>query len=537
MITFWVVSALLIAGALLFVVPPLLGGRIRTTATADHQAANIVVLRDQLRELEAERASGEIDEAQYTRAWAELEQRVLEESTADAAARQGPRTPIGLVAAVVLFVPAIAIPLYLHLGTPEALNPAALAAREAQDGGHELTAEQVQAMVDKLAARLKENPDDAEGWVMMARTYNALGQYDKAAEAFRTLTRLLPADAQLLADYADTLAMSRGRSLSGEPESIIARALELDARNVKALALAGTAAFERADYAKAIEYWQRIASQVEPDSPTARSVAGSIAEARNRLVASGGSVAAAAPAVVTGRVDLTEAVRASAGPDDTVFVFARAVSGPRMPLAIVRKQVKDLPFEFRLDDSMAMTPAARLSGFPQVVVGARISKSGNAMPQAGDVEIYSDPLDPTAGQGVELVLGGSASTSPAAAAATAAAAPVAGLSGTVALSPEITDKVSPGDTVYIFARAAQGPRIPLAILRKQVGDLPMQFTLDDSMAMTPNMRLSSFPEVVVGARVSKSGNATPQAGDFEAISAPVKSNTRGLDLVIATEVH
>ena len=114
---------------------------------------------------------------------------------------------------------------------------------------------------------------------------------------------------------------------------------------------------------------------------------------------------------------------------------------------------------------------------------------------------------------------------------------MAGLSGTVALSPEITDKVSPGDTVYIFARAAQGPRIPLAILRKQVGDLPMQFTLDDSMAMTPNMRLSSFPEVVVGARVSKSGNATPQAGDFEAISAPVKSNTRGLDLVIATEVH
>ncbi len=535
MITFWVVSALLMAGALLFVVPPLLGGRTRHAMTADHQAANLVVLRDQLRELEADRAAGEIEEAQYIRAKAELEQRVLEESVAESGQRATARPPIGLIATIVLFVPAVAIPLYLYLGTPAALNPAAVAARAAQDGSHELTTEQVQAMVEKLAARLRENPDDAEGWVMLARTYNALGQYDRAAEAFATLTRLLPADAQLLADYADTLAMARGRSLSGEPEAIIARALELDARNVKALALAGSAAFERSDYGKAIEYWQRIAAQVDPSSPTARSVAGSIAEARKRLADAGGSVdvAAAAPARVAGRVDLTDAVKANADPEHTVFVFARAVQGPRMPLAIVRKQVKDLPFDFTLDDSMAMTPAARLSGFPQVVVGARISQSGNAAPQPGDVEVYSAPLDPSAGASVSLVLGGESG----AAAKPAAAAPRAGLSGTVTLGADVAARVSPGDTLFIFARAAQGPRIPLAIMRKQAADLPLQFTLDDSMAMTPNMRLSSFPEVVVGARVSKSGNAMPQPGDFEALSDPVKPNASGLELVIASEVR
>ena len=543
MITFWVVSAMLMAGALLFVVPPLLGGRIRIEGSADHQVANLTVLRDQLRELEAEHQAGEIDDAQFEKARGELERRVLEESAAAESAVAG-RPPIGLVATIVLLLPALAIPLYLYLGSPEALNPSAVTARANAGEGHSLTAEQVEAMVEKLAARLRETPDDAEGWVMLARTYNALGRYPEAAEAFRTLTRLLPADAQLLADYADTLAMARGRQLSGEPESIIARALELDARNVKALALAGTAAFERGDYAAAIDFWQRIESQVAPDSPTARSVAGSIAEARNRLGASGdttsASAAAGSPVAVSGRVSADGAITAQLQPDDTVFVFARAVDGPRMPLAIVRKQVRDLPFEFTLDDSMAMMPAARLSAFRKVQVGARVSRSGSATPQPGDIDIFSEAFDPHAATAVELVLGGRATMSagaPPAAAEAAAPAAAAGLSGQVSLAAGVGERVAPTDTVFIFARAATGPRMPLAILRKQVRDLPLAFTLDDSMAMTPAMRLSAFPEVVVGARVSRSGNAAPQPGDFEIVSDPVRSNSSGLDLIIGREIR
>ncbi|MCB1906834.1 MAG: c-type cytochrome biogenesis protein CcmI [Rhodocyclaceae bacterium] len=546
MITFWVVSAMLMAGALLFIVPPLLGGRVRLGGSADHQVANLSVLRDQLRELEGEHRAGEISDAQFEKARGELERRVLDESAAAESAVAG-RPPTGLVATIVLLVPALAIPLYLYLGSPEALSPATVAARANEAEGHALTAEQVQAMVDKLAARLRETPDDAEGWIMLARSYNALGRYGDAAEAFRTLTRLLPADAQLLADYADTLAMSRGRQLSGEPESIITRALELDARNVKALALAGTAAFERADYAAAIGFWERIQTQVQPDSPTARSVAGSIAEARNRLGAAGGGVAAAATAApqvsVSGRISADPSIADRLQPDDTVFVFARAVGGPRMPLAIVRKQVRDLPFDFTLDDSMAMTPAARLSSFQRVEVGARVSRSGNAMPQPGDIDIFSGAFDPHAATSVELVLGGGARLSAAAAKQPApqreatSAPPPAGISGAVSLAPEVGARVAPTDTVFIFARAARGPRMPLAIVRRQVRDLPLEFSLDDSMAMTPNMRLSAFPEVVVGARVSRSGNAAPQAGDFEIVSKPVGSNTSGLELVISQEIH
>ena len=528
MITFWVVSALLMAGALLFVVPPLLGGKVRAAAIADHQDANLAVLRDQLRELEAEQSAGLISEEAYLRARGELEQRVLEESQAAEAAAEGThRPPIGVIAGIVLLLPAIAIPTYLYLGSPQALNPASLVA-SAPDAGenHSLTPEQVEAMVEQLAARLRENPDDNDGWVMLARTYNALGRYADAAEAFKTLTNRLPGDAQILADYADTLAMAQGRQLLGEPETIIARALQADGSNIKALALAGTAAFERKDYARAIEYWQRIASQVPPESNTARSITSSINEARNRIAAAGGQPPPpmAAAAKLSGRVELSGALSGKTSPDDTVFIFARAASGPRMPLAILRKQVKDLPLEFTLDDSMAMAPSMKLSSFPEVVVGARISKSGNATPQPGDIQVFSSPVAANS-SGLQLVLGGQP-------AAQIEAAATAALTGKVALSPELSERAAPTDTVFIFARAADGPRMPLAILRKQVKDLPLEFRLDDSMAMAPTMRLSAFSKVVVGARVSKSGQATPQAGDLEALSPPVGSSASDVQLVI-----
>lgn len=534
MITFWVVSALLMAGALLFLVPPLLGGRARNPASANHEMANLTVLRDQLRELETEHEGGLISPEQYARARGELEKRVLEESGSASAEAVTARPPIGVIAGVVLLLPMLAIPLYLYLGNPQALNPAALAAQASSgQGGHSLTAEQVEAMVEQLAARLRQNPDDNEGWVMLARTYNALGRYAEAAEAFRTLSNRLPGDAQILADYADTLAMAQGRQLLGEPEAIIARALQADAKNIKALALAGTAAFERKDYAKAIEHWERVAAQVPPDSNTARSIAASITEARNRM----GGAPAAEPAAVAsaplrGRVQLAPGLLDTLQPDDTVFIFARAASGPRMPLAILRKQVRDLPIDFSLDDSMAMAPSLRLSSYPQVVVGARISRSGNATPQPGDIQAFSDPIASSA-NGVMLTLGAEAS----APSATATGAASASLTGKVEMSPELSGKVSPGDTVFIFARAAEGPRMPLAILRKQVRDLPLEFKLDDSMAMAPTMKLSAFPQVVVGARISKSGQATPQPGDYEAVSAPVGSSADGVKLVINQPVR
>jgi cytochrome c-type biogenesis protein CcmH len=193
-------------------------------------------------------------------------------------------------------------------------------------------------------------------------------------------------------DFADVLAMARGQRLEGEPEKLIQRALEIDPQNLKGLALAGTVAFERKDYAQAAAYWQRMLPLVPADSEDARVIQQNVAEAKS--LAGTGSAAS----TLRGTVSIAPTLKSKAAPDDIVFVFARAAEGPPMPLAVARARVRDLPYSFRLDDSMAMTPAMKLSAFPRVVVGARVSKSGNATPQPGDLQGASAPVANDAGE-------------------------------------------------------------------------------------------------------------------------------------------
>lgn len=407
MTTFWIIAGLLLTGALLFVLPPLLSGRPRGGAVASQDEANVSIYRDQLKELDADLAAGAISRDQFEQAKREVESRVLEDvSGSGGAATPGGRT--GKLAAVVIgvAVPILAVALYQALGNPKGLDPKQVAAAPAAAGqGHEVTPEQIEQMVAALAERLKENPDNVEGWVMLARSYTVLQRFPEAAQAYAKVVDRIPDNGQVLADYADTLAMAQGGGLRGEPERLIARALKADPRNVKALALAGTVEFDKKNYAGAVERWEQALAGVPPESQFAQSVQSSIAEAKQL----GGIKTAAAPAkvpakvdgagpggTVSGKVQLAPAMAAKAAPTDTVFVFARAASGPRMPLAIVRKQVKDLPVAFTLDDSMAMAPNMKLSSFPQVV-GARVSKSGNATPQPGDLEGLTQPVAPGAG--------------------------------------------------------------------------------------------------------------------------------------------
>jgi cytochrome c-type biogenesis protein CcmH len=265
-------------------------------------------------------------------------------------------------------------------------------------------------MVQKLAARLQSNPEDAEGWVMLARSYSVLGRFDQAAKAYAEASKRLPEDAQLLADYADTLAMAQGQNLVGEPEQLIARALKINPNNIKALALSGSAAYARKDYAKAVEIWERILPLASGDSEFTRSINASIADARS--LAKGTVTSGAAPAAVketaakeasratpaaagtgiSGTVKLASDLATKAAPTDTVFIFARAAEGPRMPLAILRKQVRELPITFTLDDSMAMAQGMSVSSFPRIVVEARVSKSAQATSQPGDLEGTSTPV-------------------------------------------------------------------------------------------------------------------------------------------------
>ena len=290
-----------------------------------------------------------------------------------------------------------------------------------------MTMGQIEGMVASLAERLKSRPDDAEGWLMLGRSQAVLGKFDLAIPAYRKVLALQPKNAQALADLADALAMTQGQRFDGEPAKLVTQALAAEPDNLKALSIAGTIAFDKKDYTAAAGHWERVvkvagsrgdmadsdlAKQARANLDEARQLAGLPPLAPSAPSTASTSPAAATPAAnpltagresVTGRVELSPALAARAAPDDTVFIFARPAAGARMPLAILKKRVRDLPADFTLNDSMAMSPAAKLSGASQVVVGARVSKSGQAMPQPGDLEGLSAAVAPGQ-QGLKIVI-------------------------------------------------------------------------------------------------------------------------------------
>jgi len=322
-----------------------------------------------------------------------------------AAARPSARLLIGLSVSVL----AVALAGYTWKGSP-GLKPTPAAAAAAPDAEEQAMRLQIEAMVDKLAQRLKDKPDDAVGWLMLGRSYTVLGRVDDALPAYQKAVALRGNDATTLADYADALATKNGGQPTPESDAMVARALAAQPTHLKALALAGTSAFEHADYATAVRHWEKMAQGLPPDSPDAPRLQASLLEARKRggiaaptTLAVAGS--AASNTSVSGTVTLAPALVGKASPTDTVFIFARAAQGPRMPLAVLRKQVKDLPISYKLDDSMAMAPSAKISGAAQVIIGARISKSGNAIPQPGDLAGESTPVAPGA-SGVAITISG-----------------------------------------------------------------------------------------------------------------------------------
>jgi cytochrome c-type biogenesis protein CcmH len=379
-------------------------------------AESAKLIRQQLQQLRALHASGVLSDAQYAESRAPLERRLAggggpgpaAGSPQAVAPASAARPGLGLWALLAGVAIVVAGAGYFWTGAPERIGqaPAGFGAPAAQGEGtaggapHAVDSAEFAALIERLAARMKEQPDDADGWSMLGRSYMAMGRADEALPAFQRASKLMPNDAMRLADLADAVAVKNGRSLEGEPTRLIARALELDPDNLKALTLAGTAAFNKGDYAGAVRYWDRAVQVGPPDSSIVEQARSAAAEARERGKLPAAVVGAAPPApaavaktppaaaagAVAGTVSLAPALQGKVAPDDTVFVFARPVEGSRVPIAIVRKQVRDLPYAFRLDDGLAMSPATLLSTAGRVVVGARVSKSGQATPQPGDLE-------------------------------------------------------------------------------------------------------------------------------------------------------
>jgi cytochrome c-type biogenesis protein CcmH len=320
--------------------------------------------------------------------------------------------PIGIA----FTLPLVAGGVYLMVGEPAGIASVETRANP-QDANQPANQASIEMMLDQLKERLVENPDDARGWSILARSSMQMQRYDDAAVAFARLNELTPDDPEVLVQYADALAMQAGGVLAGRPTELLEQALRVDPNQPQGLWLAGMAAQHRGDFEPAMARYSRLLPLLDAD-PDSRAqllnmMRNLVQEARSAGVelampdlagaippAVGGESTQQVPAdesatldsgalgdaALTVRVTLSEEIAASASPTDAVFVFARAIDGPPVPLAAARMQVSDLPFEVVLDDSQAMVPSMKLSSFERVDVVARVSKSGQATASSGDLE-------------------------------------------------------------------------------------------------------------------------------------------------------
>ncbi len=244
-------------------------------------------------------------------------------------------------------------------------------------------------MANRLAKKMEADPSNGEGWLLLARTYLELRQPANAADAFAKAAPLLLPDAKTLADWADAYVVAHDRKWDDTSRGIVKQALAADPKHLKSLALAGSEAFERGDYKTAISHWKKMKAVAPPDSMDARLADANIEEASNLLKANKPGKAAekdksASANRIEGTVSLAPALQTSVAPTDTIFVVAKATEGGGAPLAVKRYQASELPIRFALDESAAMSPERSLADAKEVMLSARLSKSGDAMPGAGD---------------------------------------------------------------------------------------------------------------------------------------------------------
>lgn len=422
MTALWLIVLALLLATLLCLIPPLLRRAPAAETTSDANVrAFYLAQREQLRR---DLNNGALTVQAHARAEEELQRDLLQ----DLALRRAHGTPLsgqraGIAAACVLSVaiPVAAVLLYGQLGNPRAAATVALAPSAEPHAAD--AADDMALAINALAQRLRTAPDDPDGWYTLARSYETLGRYNDAVAAYQQVLRLVPGQPAVLADLADALLSARQGTPDEASIAAVAQALDAQPDQPKALALAGMMALRRGDAAEALVHWERLQTLLPPDSEAARQIQTNIAQARAMATggpaaqaaaapapaapapsatAGGASAPPASPARISGRARIADALRDQVRPTDTVFILARPAEGSRMPLAIMRMRVSDLPRAFVLDDSTSMSPEATLSRASKVRVEIRISQSGGAAAQPGDLSGVLPDIGIHA-EGLELV--------------------------------------------------------------------------------------------------------------------------------------
>ena len=346
----------------------------KESATSRRQM-NAAIYREELEKLEADRAAGTVDAANYEQSHAEMRQRLFQDTDeADDLAVLG--SPKKTIIGICLFVALLSSGFYFYLGDASRIV--------VKNVEKPMTQESVEKMVTEFAAKMEKEPDNLKGWAMLARSYRILGRNAEAAQAYARAGSFVDSDPQLLADYADVLAANANGSFAGKPQQLINKALALDPNNLLALWLSGTAAFNAQNYKEAVQSWEKLAKQLPADSEESRAISDSIAEARSK----GGLAPAKTPVIsnqgVSGQVAIAPELQSKIQSGDVLMVIARK-PGERMPVAVLKTAVTSFPISFVLNDALAMSPNALISQLPEVSVEVRISRTGMAMPESGDL--------------------------------------------------------------------------------------------------------------------------------------------------------
>ncbi|MDR3388922.1 MAG: c-type cytochrome biogenesis protein CcmI [Rudaea sp.] len=405
MIAFVIFAAIMLAAALAFVLPTLLRGRGSDPAA---------LAQRQLKALKQAHASGILNDSEYATKRTALGEQVL---GAIDTPTQAPRSGYFVALAIALLLPASAIVLYRVVGEPRAVDPAAASAAGAQAPADH--SQDMQQAITKLAEKLKQNPNDVEGWTLLGRAYEATERFADARDALKHAYDLSPDDPDVTVAYAEALALAgESRRLDGEPRVLLEKALKTAPDNQRGLWLIGIGDYQAKKYDSAIATWKRLLTVLPKGSDVVQSVQHQIATAEAARdgrappedeETAGNEAAETAPAAATAtatpaagdaagphltvNVTLDPKLRDKLAPGDVLFIYAKAANGPPMPLAIQRMQASKLPTTVVLTDGMGMLPTMKLSQFPQVVIGARVSRSGNAIAQSGDLQTLSKPMD------------------------------------------------------------------------------------------------------------------------------------------------
>ncbi len=414
MFLFFLSAVVLIVAALFFVLPAML--RSQSTSFADQDSQNIAIARERLAQLKLDLENNTITDDEYQETKLELEQTLATDLHHDTKSTISQQNPVWTVV-IALCVPVVASGFYLAVGTPSTLTnelPVQASQPHATQPSQSTTPQQqvasVETMVQNLAQRLEQNPDDAEGWMMLARSYSVIGRHEEAIGAYEKLHELVGDQPEVLAQYAGALIVADRGQASSQAQDFLNRALSTNPNEPRALWLSGIVAQQQGNSDEALRLWRHLEGILEPGSEPLSNLRQMIAQVEQET----GTTTAAPlpeqtstePASVSVSVNVTvdDSLLEQAAPTDAVFIFARAPQGPPMPLAVARKQVKDLPVQVTLDDSMAMMPEMRLSKFEQVNVGARISKTGNALPQSGDLQGLTGPVSVAGSDTIDVTI-------------------------------------------------------------------------------------------------------------------------------------